>query len=156
MSRSKVIGVIIAAAAVIGAATWRAYPHCQIPCGIYDDDARLAAIGEHIGTIEKSMRKIDELGAAEKPNYNQIVRWVSNKEQHADEISEIVTQYFMAQRVKPADAADKKAWDQYVRKLTLLHRMLVAAMKAKQTTDLQHTKALSKLLDEFTRAYGGK
>lgn len=156
MSRSKVIGVSIVAVVVIGAATWRAYPHCQIPCGIYDDDARLAAIGEHIRTIEKSMKMIDELGAAEKPNYNQLVRWVNNKEHHADEISEIVTQYFMAQRVKPADASDKKARDQYVKKLTLLHRMLVAAMKAKQTTDLQHTKALSKLLDQFTRTYKGK
>ena len=156
MSGSKVIGVSIVAAVVIGAAAWRAYPHCQIPCGIYDDDARLAAIREHIETIEKSMRKIGELGAAEKPNYNQLVRWVTNKEHHADEISEIVTQYFMAQRVKPADASDKKAWDQYVKKLTLLHRMLVVAMKAKQTTDLQHTKALSELLDEFTRAYKGK
>lgn len=156
MSRSKVIGMIIVAVVVIGAVTWKAYPHCQIPCGIYGDDARLEAIGEHIVTIEKSMRKIDEIGAAEKPNYNQLVRWVSNKERHADEISEIVTQYFMAQRVKPADASDKKAWDQYVRKLTLLHRMLVAAMKAKQTTDLQHTKALSKLLDQFTRVHKGK
>lgn len=156
MSRSKVIGMIIVAVVVIGAVTWKAYPHCQIPCGIYGDDARLEAIGEHIVTIEKSMRKIDEIGAAEKPNYNQLVRWVSNKERHADEISEIVTQYFMAQRVKPADASDKKAWDQYVKKLTLLHRMLVAAMKAKQTTDLQHTKALSKLLDQFTRVHKGK
>ncbi len=156
MSKTRLIGVSIVVVVVIGAATWPAYPHCQIPCGIYDDDARLAAIGEHIVTIEKSMRKIDEIGAAEKPNYNQLVRWVNNKEHHADEISEIVTQYFMAQRVKPADASDKKAWDQYVKKLTLLHRMLVAAMKAKQTTDLQHTKALSKLLDEFTRVYAGK
>ena len=91
MSRTRLIGMSIVAAAVIGAAAWRAYPHCQIPCGIYDDDARLAAIREHIGTIEKSMRKIDELGTAEKPNYNQLVRWVGNKQQHADEISRIVT-----------------------------------------------------------------
>ena len=156
MSRSRLIGMIFVAVAVIGAATWRAYPHCQIPCGIYDDDARLAAIGEHITTIEKSMKMIDELGKAEKPNYNQLVRWVANKEHHADEISEIVSYYFMAQRVKPADASDKKAHDLYVRKLTLLHRMLVAAMKAKQTTDLEHTKELTKLLDEFTHAYKGK
>ena len=156
MIRTRAIGVVVVAVAVVGAATWRAYPHCQIPCGIYGDDARLAAIREHVTTIEKSMRQIDALAAGEKRNYNQLVRWVINKEHHADEISRIVTYYFMAQRVKPADAADKKAWGQYVTKLTLLHRMLVAAMKAKQTTDLQYTKSLSKLLDEFTRAYGAK
>jgi len=156
MSRIRLIGVSAVTLAVIGAATWRAYSHCQIPCGIYDDDARLAAVGEHIRTIEKSMKKIDELGAAEKPNHNQLVRWVNNKEQHADKLAEIVTRYFMAQRIKPADPADGKAHAQYVRKLTLLHRMLVAAMKAKQSTDLEYVKEMGLLLGEFTHAYGSK
>jgi len=152
----KVVGVSILAVAVIGATAWQAYSHCQIPCGIYDDDARLAAIAEHIGTVAKSMKKIGELGAAKPINCNQVVRWVNNKEHHADEIIEIVTQYFMIQRIKPADPSDKKAHGQYVRKLTLLHQMLVAAMKAKQTTDVQYTKKLNQLLGEFTKAYGGK
>ena len=156
MNRIRAIGVCLLAVAVIGATAWRAYCHCQIPCGIYDDDARLAAIAEHVRTIEKSMQKIGELGAAKKPNYNQLVRWVGNKEHHADQIIQIVTQYFMIQRIKPADPTDKKAHGEYVRKLTLLHRMLVAAMKAKQTTDLQYTKKLDRLLHEFMDAYGSK
>ena len=156
MNRIRTIGVCLSAIAVIGATAWRAYSHCQIPCGIYDDDARLAAIGEHVRTIEKSMRKIGELGTARKPNYNQLVRWVNNKEHHADQIIQIVTQYFMIQRIKPADPTDKKAHGEYVRKLTVLHRMLVAAMKAKQTTDLQYTKKLDRLLHEFMDAYGSK
>jgi len=102
------------------------------------------------------MRKIDELSTAGKPNNNQIVRWVNNKEHHADEIIEIVTQYFMAQRIKPADVKDAQAHGQYVKKLTLLHRMMIAAMKAKQTTDLAYTKQLAKLLGEFAKAYGPK
>lgn len=28
--------------------------HCEIPCGIYDDQMRVNMIGEHITTIEKS------------------------------------------------------------------------------------------------------
>jgi nickel superoxide dismutase len=130
--------------------------HCQIPCGIYDDEVRLKLLEEHTATIEKSMNQITTLGAAAKPDRNQLIRWVMNKDQHADELSHIVTYYFMAQRVKPADPADAAAYEAYVTKVTLLHRMLVRAMKAKQTTDLEHVAALRKLIAEFRTAYGAK
>ncbi len=153
MNRNKTLFACIAAVAVLGGVTWRAYSHCQIPCGIYDDDARLGAIGEHIQTIGKSMSNIIELSVEDKPNQNQIVRWVNNKDHHADLIAQIVTEYFMAQRLKPVPQSDIKAHKLYVRKLTILHRMLVAAMKAKQTTDLENVAQLNKLLDEFTQVY---
>jgi nickel superoxide dismutase len=88
------------------------YSHCQIPCGIHDDPARFVTLAEHIATIEKSMNQINELSQESKPNFNQIVRWVQNKDSHADELSEIVTYYFMAQRIKPADKADAEAYQQ--------------------------------------------
>ena len=87
---------------------------------------------------------------------NQIVRWVQNKEEHADEISHIVSYYFMAQRVKlPADG-DTKAQNEYVKKLTLLHRMLVYSMNAKQTTDLANVELLKSSLNEFHKVYFGE
>ena len=132
-----------------------AYSHCQVPCGIYGDDTRFGLIGEHITTIEKSMRQIGENMNLDPPNGNQIVRWVNNKEKHADEISHIVTYYFMAQRVKIPPAGDAKANSAYVKKLTLLHQMLVYSMKAKQTTDLSNVDKLRHLLEDFRKAYSG-
>ena len=132
-----------------------AYSHCQVPCGIYGDDTRFDLIGEHITTIEKSMRQIGESMNQDPPNGNQIVRWVNNKEKHADEISHIVTYYFMAQRVKIPPAGDAKANGAYVKKLTLLHQMLVYSMKAKQTTDLSNVDKLRHLLEDFRKAYSG-
>ena len=132
-----------------------AYSHCQIPCGIYDDDARFDAIGENITTIEKSMKEIVTLSAEPKPNMNQIVRWVSNKEHHADELSETVTYYFMAQRIKLPAEGDMKAQNDYFKKLTLLHQMLVYSMKARQTTDLKNVDKLRHLLEDFHKAYAG-
>ena len=129
------------------------YSHCQIPCGIYGDPARFDMIAENIATIEKSMQQITELSQKDKPNFNQIVRWVYNKEEHADELSHTVTYYFMAQRIKPVDKALGKAHEEYVRKLTLLHEMLVYSMKAKQTTDLSNVEKLRALLAEFRAAY---
>ena len=122
--------------------------HCEIPCGIYDDAMRLDQVAEHIKTIEKSMNKIKELGKGNPLNYNQLVRWVSNKETHANEIQHIVTQYFMTQRIKP----DAK---KYAEKLKVLHHMLIYAMKSKQTTDPANTEKLKSLLKEFEILYHG-
>jgi nickel superoxide dismutase len=63
------------------------------------------------------MKKIVVLSKQNPVNYNQLVRWVSNKEKHANEIQHIVTQHFMTQRIK-ADA------EKYVEKLAILHKML--------------------------------
>ena len=132
------------------------YSHCQIPCGIYGDSMRFDMLEEHISTIEKSMKQISELSQEENPNFNQIVRWIHNKEKHAEEISHIVTYYFMAQRVKPVDKSKSKAYQGYIRTLTLLHEMLIYSMKAKQTTDLAHIEKLRSLSAEFQAAYFAK
>ena len=127
--------------------------HCEIPCGISDDQTRLTLLEDPITTSEKSMRRIEQLSTEGEINYNHLVRWISNKEAHADKFMEIVTQYFMTQRVKPTDEADGQAYDDYLRQVTLLHRMLVSAMKCKQTTDVAHTADLTELLAKFREAY---
>lgn len=106
-----------------------AIAHCEIPCGIYDDQMRLDMIAEDITTIEKSMKQVIELSAQKDKNYNQIVRWVTNKENHADKIQHVVSQYFMTQRIKPVEPKDTTAYKAYVKKLSLLHEMLIYAMK---------------------------
>ena len=131
-----------------------AFAHCQVPCGIYDDEMRFKMMHEHITTMEKAMNEIIELSAETPVNYNQIVRWVNNKEKHAEEFSKIVSYYFLAQRIKaPKDDAGRPA---YLHKLELLHKLTVEAMKCKQTTDLSHINALHETLEEFHTAYFAK
>jgi len=131
--------------------------HCQIPCGIYDDAARFVLMREHVATVEKSMAQIEELAKAGPAQMNQVVRWVANKETHADELSQIVTYYFMTQRIKvPADLGDKAAVTKYQGDLALLHQILVYSMKAKQTTDTANTKQLLELIGKFEESYLGK
>jgi nickel superoxide dismutase len=143
---------VIASAVLFGSL---AYSHCQIPCGIYDDPARLDEIAEHITTVEKSMNQIMELSKEPSKNANQLIRWVMNKEEHADEISHVVTFYFMAQRIKPPAEADTESQSDYIKKITLLHEMLIYSMKAKQTTDLANVEKLRSLLKEFREVYSG-
>ena len=121
-----------------------AFGHCEIPCGIYDDEVRLSLIQEHATTIEKSMNEIIELEKG--GNANQLVRWVTNKEVHANELQHIVTQYFMTQRIK-LDTPD------YDKKLAALHKMLVYAMKCKQTTDVANVEMLRQAAEEFHKLY---
>ena len=61
-----------------------------------------------------------------------------------------------SQRIKPADPADHAASRKYLRELTLLHQMIVHAMKAKQTTDLKHCAELRELIKQFGASYFGK
>ncbi|WP_372645036.1 superoxide dismutase [Ni] [Ancylomarina sp.] len=135
----------------MGFGSVKTYAHCEIPCGIYDDAARVKMMYEHILTIEKSMKLIVELSASEKPDYNQLVRWVNNKEEHANKLQAIATQYFMFQRVKLSDDPVKKA--KSMKQLELLHKICVFAMKAKQSTDMEMIKKLNDTVHDFDHAY---
>lgn len=132
-----------------------AYSHCEIPCGIYGDSTRIELIREHVETIEKSMTMIDELSKQKNIDYNQLVRWVINKEEHAEKIQDIATQYFMFQRVKPANVNDKAAYQRYTLMLDHLHRICVSAMKCKQSTDKTHTKRILINVQRFETLYFG-
>jgi nickel superoxide dismutase len=128
-----------------GLFTSNAYSHCEIPCGIYDDGLRMKLILEHASTIEKSMTMIAELEKS-KDNANQLVRWISNKDHHADLVQEIVSQYFMTQRIK----LDAKDYDQ---KLTALHKILIFSMQCKQTIDPANVEKLRAAALEFEKLY---
>ncbi|MFB6340730.1 superoxide dismutase [Ni] [Saccharicrinis sp. FJH62] len=133
--------------------TQKTYAHCEIPCGIYGDSLRFKEVYEHITTIEKSMREIDRLSKEDVINYNQIVRWVNNKDDHANKVQDIVEQYFLHQRIKIKDPSESEAYHKYTNQLVLLHKMLVYAMKAKQTTDLAYIKQLNDTWHTFEHAY---
>ncbi|MHC4243231.1 MAG: superoxide dismutase [Ni] [Planctomycetota bacterium] len=154
LKNKKIIIVALFVSAVVFGSL--AYSHCQVPCGIYGDQTRFTLIAEHLTTIEKSMNQIEDLTNQDEVNANQIVRWVRNKEKHADEISHIITYYFMAQRVKLPEKGNRKAHADYIKKLTLLHEMLVTTMKTKQTTDTANVAKLRTLLKQFHEAYSGK
>ena len=143
---------LVALVLAIGAASL-ARAHCEIPCGIYDDEMRILAIQEDVLTVEKSMASIRELSAEAKPNWNQLVRWVTNKEEHAERIQHVVTQYFLTQRIKLPKAGDEAARSAYLDQLATLHELLVTAMKLKQTTDQASVDRARELVDAFAAQY---
>jgi nickel superoxide dismutase len=151
VSVGVLVGVVVLAG-VLGVAM-RAGGHCQIPCGIYDDELRFDVMDEHIETITKSINEINTLSDAPQANANQIARWVINKDEHADELTEIVAEYFLAQRIKPVSGPDDAAWNDYVEQVVACHKIIVAAMKAKQSSDVATTETLQDAVDAFRAMY---
>jgi nickel superoxide dismutase len=149
MSRITLFSVTaLAAAAVTLAATPRASAHCQVPCGIYDDHNRVHRMREDVVTITKAVKQIKALaGKRDAKSQNQLVRWVVTKEQHAEKIIRVVSDYFLAQKIKPGNPKVKRDWGAYVKKLASHHKVMVAAMKCKQTAEPAKVKALSKAID---------
>ena len=153
MKRYYAAGITLLGLAVLAtAAIWtvqarEAAAHCQVPCGIYDDHARIARLKEDATTIAKAIAQINELAGKHDPkSLNQIVRWVTTKEQHASHVIEVVSEYFLTQRVKPvAPGAD--GYDAYLKNLADHHAVMVAAMTTKQDADPTTVEQLNKAID---------
>ena len=121
--------------------------HCQIPCGIYSDALRIIQIEEDLQTIEKSIMMIKKLsGKSDPKSINQINRWISSKETHAQNIQVIVAEYFMTQRLRE-NSKD------YLEKLKILHLLLVSSMKCKQSVEFENVKNTRASLESFVKLY---
>tara|TARA_B110000003_G_scaffold185372_1_gene184230 strand:- start:97 stop:579 length:483 start_codon:yes stop_codon:yes gene_type:complete len=127
------------------------FGHCQVPCGIYEDAVRIYQIKEDFNTIKKAMYNIKDLSKKENAlSLNQSTRWVNTKEEHATNIQDRISHYFLIQRIKPKTG---KEYDLYVKQTTLLHQVMVSAMKCKQTVDSKNVTDALKLLDQFIDLY---
>ncbi len=128
----------------------QASAHCQIPCGIYDDHARVDAMREDAATVAKAARLINELSAAsDAQSQQQLVRWVMNKERHAQNIIGTISDYFLTQRVKPDQ-------DDYAQRLQRHHAVILAAMKAKQSVSTEAAAELADRIEALFEYYPGE
>ncbi len=127
--------------------------HCQIPCGIYDDAARIERMYEDVQTIEKGMQMIMDLaGKTDPQSANQLTRWIMNKEEHAANIISTIAEYFLTQKVKVV-APDTDGYGAYLSRLADHHRVMVAAMKAKQSADLADVAPLRDAIAAVAKHY---
>ena len=146
----KLSSVLLATLIFSGSIVNQAQAHCQVPCGIFEDQRRFQEMLEDCKTIAKASAQINELaGKSDALSLNQLTRWVATKEEHAVRIQETVAQYFLAQRIK-ADA------DRYQERLVAAHGVIVAAMKSKQTVDAESAETLNAAILDLYRAYEGK
>ncbi|CAE7401416.1 unnamed protein product [Symbiodinium pilosum] len=124
--------------------------HCQVPCGIFTDELRVQAMMEDASTIRKAVVQAQELHkAGALQDIHQMVRWIATKEDHAQKIMTTTADYFLAQKVKKADLSE----DDYLKRLALHHDVMVAAMKAKQSSELGPVDTLDKAIEALAPIY---
>ncbi|MGM0443089.1 MAG: superoxide dismutase [Ni] [Fibrobacterota bacterium] len=121
--------------------------HCQVPCGIYDDNARVTAMLEHAVTISKAMDHITELSGKSDPQQaQQLVRWVVTKEEHAEKIIRVISDYCLTQRVDSGQS-------DYVERLKRHHAVMRAAMKTKQYSSQEYVDDLKQSIEKLLKYY---
>ena len=118
-----------------------------MPCGVYGDSARFTQMLEDQTTISKAIAQINDLAdIKDGKSANQLARWVSTKEDHANKIQKIIAEYFLTQRIKSSS-------DNYADLLKGAHGVMVAAMKCKQGTDSKSADALKSSIENFQTVY---
>lgn len=125
--------------------------HCQIPCGIYDDGARISEMREDATSIRKAVAEISStMGDGTVVAFNQATRWVIEKDRSATAIQDIAADYFLTQRVKAAEGDARAA---YVEQLEGFHAVMVAAMKCKQQVDTKAVDSLDAAINSVAKWY---
>ena len=123
------------------------HTHCQIPCGIYDDAARIQSMLEDTATVEMAYKSITNLaGKTDAQSQNQMFRWVVNKEKHAQKIISTINEYFLTQRVKPSQK-------DYAERLAKHHAVIIAGMKTKQNAAVKYAIILKESIEALRSYY---
>lgn len=155
-----IVGASLAATALVVTTTTPPQTtdcHCQVPCGIFNDPVRVELLKEHAQTIKKAMLELNRIAENAAPSgeqfssqdFNQAARWVAVKEEAASEIMTIVSEYMLAQRVKKENFSEKE----YYKVLEIHHTLLQAAMKTKQTVDLDTYLKLEHAITDVSAMY---
>ncbi len=102
---------------------------------------------EDTATIRKAVSQIADLaGNSDPQSQNQLVRWVMNKEQHAQNIIDTIGDYFLTQRVKASQ-------QDYAQRLQNHHAVIVASMRAKQNSDVEAVNELQAAIESIAPYY---
>ena len=118
--------------------------HCDIPCKIYDPAVvQVAAL-----SVVRILDIILELNLSAKANQSELARLTIEKENQArivkDEIRIIWGDYFKDPQIK-----------MYPNIHSLVHSIMMAGSKCKQSIDRQNGLDLVELVNEFTEAFWG-
>lgn len=115
--------------------------HCQMPCGIYHDDMVYDQIDQYAETMYKAMSEIDANKFATSKERNQLIRFVLQKDKQSDDAANLLTTYFLQQKIKPGEEDTAK-------KVLSAHKLLFLMVQIKQNTDL---KLVYEFMEEWTK-----
>eukprot|EP00929_Paragymnodinium_shiwhaense_P011566 TRINITY_DN11748_c0_g1_i1.p1 TRINITY_DN11748_c0_g1~~TRINITY_DN11748_c0_g1_i1.p1 ORF type:complete len:246 (+),score=63.75 TRINITY_DN11748_c0_g1_i1:91-828(+) len=131
--------------------------HCQVPCGIFDDPKLVTEVKEACQTIRKMITLLQEAckEVTQAESFNKMSRLTSTKEQHAGQIINLMTEYCLAQRVKPVGAPKSPFTTdaEYIEALKAHHAVMLAAVSCKQSAELSAVDALDAAVSTMSAMY---
>lgn len=113
--------------------------HCQMPCGIYHDEMVFNQIDQYIETMYKGLTELKNNKFSTPVERNNFFRWVMLKETASNEMANLLTEYFLQQKIKPGEPDTAK-------RLISVHKMLFELTAIKQNVDL---KMIEDFADEW-------
>jgi len=122
-----------------------AQAHCDIPCGIYDPiTAQIAAL-----TVVRMLDLMADLDASTTDKlayHNSMSRYITVKEEHAEkakhEIRVIFGDYIKAPQI-----------EKYPELPTLVHKIMMAGSKVRQSTDRAAAVEFVELINQFAQIF---
>lgn len=116
--------------------------HCQMPCGVYHDEMVYNQIDQYVETMYKGMSILNSSKFHGVHDWNEVIRWVLLKEKESDATANLLTTYFLQQKIKPGEADTAK-------RLTSCHKLLFLLVAIKQNTDVKFVKEFLEEWEDF-------
>jgi len=122
-----------------------AQAHCDIPCGIYDPIiAQIAALT--VVRMVDLMADLDGTTGDKLAYHNSISRYIAVKEEHAEKAKHEI-------RVIFGDFIKGPQVEKYPELPTLVHKIMMAGSKARQTSDRGAAVELVELINRFAEIF---
>lgn len=122
------------------------FGHCQMPCGIYHDDNVYGQIDQYIETMYKAVSEINANKFETVKEKSQFVRWVYQKEKQSSEAADLITTYFLQQKIKPGE-------DDTSVKSIAAQKLLFLMVQIKQSTDIKLVNDFKEEWDKFKHLF---
>ncbi len=119
--------------------------HCQMPCGIYDDQMVYDQINQYYLTMFKGVKALENNKFQTDEDKNHFVRWVMTKDRLSDEVAMMITTYFLQQKILPIEDNNEL--------LKSLHRLLFLLVAIKQNVDIKIVKDFGNEWEKFKTSF---
>lgn len=120
--------------------------HCQMPCGIYNDQMVYDKIDEYYKTMVKAVSALNDNKFTNLHDRNQFIRWVTQKDKQSDEMADVICTYFLMQKIPPDD---EDSFDL----VKSAHKLLFLIVAIKQNVDLKIVNEFGKEWDHFKQLF---
>jgi len=116
--------------------------HCQMPCGVYHDDMVFDEVDQYVETMYKGVSVLKNSAFVTLKERQDFIRWVMEKEKESDKVAELITKYFLQQKIKPGEVDTQK-------KVLAAHNLLFLLVGIKQNCSLEEVEGFSNDWDRF-------